>query len=151
MEGISRSEYSTAPSMTMPKPSASILAYLPNSTFPDSRMSAESVLPSSFVRITFALRGAPCGNDPGLDPVIGGYHHQDSAEIGATDALEPRFLGRVEDVGPSNGEILAKNRPGLLERDAVFAYILGLLVRIPRVLDHAPDGSEGRLPGDYLR
>jgi len=139
LEGINLSEYPTAPSMTMPKPSASIRAYRPISTFPDSRMSAKSGLPVVVGMHHVRASRRAMRNDPGSHPVLGGLPPPDPAEIRVADRLEPRLLSRVEFVEPGEPEVPAKHRPGLVEPNAAFPDILHLLVGIPRVLNHAPE------------
>jgi hypothetical protein len=64
LEGISRSEYPTAPSMTMPKPSGDLGRFTSLARLKSNSTRSRSAA-SSFVFISFALRGAPCGDDPG--------------------------------------------------------------------------------------
>ena len=61
-EGISRSEYPTAPSTAMPNSSLGRPGRRPDSTPAAVRLEgAEGAL--TLVCISFALRGAPCGDD----------------------------------------------------------------------------------------
>ena len=95
-EGMRRSEYPTAPSIRMSSPSPGRRAYRPSS--PELKSySTELSTSASFVRISFALRGAPCGDDSRAWPAFGGYHDEEPTKIGPTDRpkalLEARVLG----------------------------------------------------------
>jgi hypothetical protein len=63
-DGVSRSEYPTAPSMTIPKPSLEGLAGR-SASLPALALLVGAERALVFVCISFALRGAPCGDDQG--------------------------------------------------------------------------------------
>ena len=75
-DGISRSEYPTAPSTRTSDRSPGFRAYRPISALLQSRPAASGRL-SLFVDTSFALRGAPCGDDPRPVAALGGYHQQE--------------------------------------------------------------------------
>lgn len=149
LEGISRSEYSTAPSMTMPKPSGdpgrftSLAQVKSNST--RSRSAS-----SSFVFTSFALRGAPCGDDAGqLHVAIGRYHDQATVPARQPDGQGARLVLRVEIVRNLNAPGVHVDALRFIEVDASLANVGVVLVGIPSVLDHAEDSSERRLSRPY--
>jgi hypothetical protein len=77
-EGINRSVYPTAPSIQISRFSPGFAAYRPTSALLQSRPLTSGMNMGSsgsiFVRISLALRGAPCGDDPRPRAALGGYH-----------------------------------------------------------------------------
>ena len=148
-DGISRSEYPTAPSMTMPNPSLLGLACRPASPPALARLAgAERAL--KFVCISFALRSAPCGNDAWPVATIGGYHGQEAAPQVAAGRDERGLFERMGLVKPLDLARVPERHNCFVEADAVLPDILGLLGSVTAVLDHAPDTTDGRLPATYF-
>jgi len=148
-EGMSRSEYPTAPSMTMPNPSLLGLACRPASLPALARLAgAEKAL--EFVCISFALRGAPCGNDAWPVATIGGYHGQEAAPQVAADRDEPGLFDRMGLVKPLDLERVPERHNRFVEADAVLPDILGLFGSVTTVLDHTPDTTDRRSPAIYF-
>ena len=102
-----------------------------------------------FIRMSFALRGAPCGDDAWLGPVVGGYHGQEPTPKVATDRDEPDLVDRVVLIEPLHGEGVSECDHRLVEVEAVLSDILGLLHSVPVVLDHTPDTTDRPSPASY--
>ena len=134
--------------MTTPNPSLESLAYRPTS-MPALARSAGAERALVFIRMSFALRGAPCGSDAWLGPAIGGYHGQKPPSKVATDRDEPGFVGRMVLVEPLDGEVVPERDERIAEGDAVVPDILGLLGGVPAELDHAPDTTDRPSPAGY--
>ncbi len=96
LEGISLNEYPTAPSMQISVFSPGAFAYLPISAWLQSKPLTSgmknSSSGSSFVRMSFALRGAPCGNDSRLGTALGRYHDEQVPLPRLTDQDETRMV-----------------------------------------------------------
>jgi hypothetical protein len=89
--------------MTTPNPFLEVLAGRAASPLALARLvCAERAL--VFVRISFALRGAPCGNDAWPVATVGGYHGQEAAPNVATNLDESWFVGRMRLVEPFDGK-----------------------------------------------
>ena len=89
-EGISRSEYPIAPSMRIsvfsPGDFANRLGRVPLEKS-NSGISRSASSPEVF--IAFALRGAPCGDDPRPRAAFRGYHDDDPSQRRPADRLHP--------------------------------------------------------------
>ena len=91
-EGVSRSEYPTAPSMTMPKPSGELGRFTSVARLKSNSTRSKSAS-SLFVFMSFALRGAPCGDDAGQPHVsIGRYHDQATVPVRQPDRQGARLV-----------------------------------------------------------
>ena len=124
-DGINRSEYPKAPSMTMPNPSG-VIACIP-----------------------FALRGAPCGDDSRAWPAFGGYHDEESTKIGPADRSKPLLEARVLQIGDRPRKRVVHGCLCLIERHAMLPFVLAGLVRVPIEVDHAPDTTDLPSPASY--
>ena len=135
--------------MTMPNPSLDGLACRPASLPTLGRLvGAERAL--VFVCISFALRGAPCGNDAWLVTTIGGYHGQEATPKVATDRDESGLLERVFLIKPLDPERVPERHNRFVEADAVLPDILGLFGGVTTVLDHTPDTTDRLSPATYF-
>src|SRR3990170_3996179 len=107
-----------APSMTMPNPSPESLACR-RASMPAVARSMGVGRAVVFKRMSFALRGAPCGNDAWLGPAVGGYHGQKPPTKVATDRDEPGLVGRMVLVEPLHSEGVSECDHRLVEVEAV--------------------------------
>jgi hypothetical protein len=57
--------------------------------------------------MSFALRGAPCGDDATLGQALRGYHGQVPTPDVTPDRDEPRFLDGAPLVEPADGETVS--------------------------------------------
>ena len=140
-EGMRRSEYPIAPSIRMSSPSPGCRAYRPSSPLLKSystRLSTSALL----VRISFALRGAPCGDDSRAGPALGGYHHQETTKTGPADRPKPLLEARVLQIGDRPRQRVVHDRLCLIERNNAPPFVLDGPVRVPVELDHAPDTTD---------
>ncbi len=101
-DGISRSEYPIAPSMQISVFSPGLLANgfgraLLQST-PGLRDRDRVVVRVGFVRMAFALRGAPCGDESGPRALERDYHDEQTSKRRPTDDLHAQFLVGMIDV-----------------------------------------------------
>ena len=107
---------------------------------------------AGFVRMSFALRGAPCGDDADdtFDRLCG-HHRKESAASTVANRQDALLYIRMVDVETRDPAGIPQGGRGLLEADTVLRAIDRRLPLIPVKLLHAAEGSEGRLSGDYLR
>ena len=146
LEGISRSEYPTAPMTRMSSPSPGLGAYRPSSPVLQSYSTSSGS--ASFVCTSIALRGAPCGDDPRAWPAFGGYHHPEPAEIRPADGSVPLLELRVLQVGERACQGAHHHGLCLEERNAALPDIDPLLLRVTVIEFHPRHGSQRRLPAD---
>ncbi len=147
-DGIRRSEYPTAPSTRISSPSPGRRAYRPSS--PELKSySGNMPTSASFVRISFALRGAPCGNDSRAGLAVRGYHDEEAIKIGPTDGSPPVLDARMFEVGDRSRQPVVHGRLRFEERHSVHADVLGILPGIPVVLEHTPDHTHRPSPASY--
>jgi len=147
-EGMRRSEYPIAPSIRMSRPSPGRREYRPSSPLLKS-YSTELSTSALFVRISFALRGAPCGDDSRAWPALGGYHDEESTKIGPTDGSPPVLHARVFEIGDRPRQRGVNGRLCLIERHAMLPFVLDGLVRVPIETDHTPDTTDRPSPASY--
>ena len=149
LDGISRSWYATAPSMKISVFSPGRLAKgLGRHSTVERSISGISRSSSSIgVRIAFALRGAPCGDDP--RPLAGhrDYHDEQSTFARPTDNT-PADVSVADSIvcGPHR-ERARNNGVCLLECDAVLTDIGARLTRLPLVLRHRGTVAMAAYPG----
>ncbi len=129
-DGISRSWYPIALSMRISVFSPGARAYRPTSALLQSSP-LRSGASSLFVDTSFALRGAPCGDDPWLEAAERDYHHQESPQAGVPDRPESRLNQGVVRVREETSQRARRRSLGLVERHAMVSEILGCLVQIP--------------------
>jgi len=55
----------------------------------------------------------------------------------------------MEIIRDLDAPVIKMDAAGLMEVDASLPNILGVLVRVPTVLDHAPDPTDRRSPATY--
>ena len=147
-EGMRRIEYSIAPSIRMSRPSPGRRAYRPSSPLLKS-YSTERSTSALFVRISFALRGAPCGDDLRAWPAFGGYHDEKPTKIGPTDGSPPVLQARVFEIGDGPRQREVHGRLCLSERHAILPFVLDGLVGVPIETDHTPDTTDRPSPASY--
>ena len=147
-EGMRRSEYPIAPSIRMSRPSPGRPAYRPSSPLLKS-YSTELPTSALFVCISFALRGAPCGDDSRAWPAFGGYHDEESTKIGPADRSKPLLEARVLQIGDRPRKRVVHGCLCLIERHAMLPFVLAGLVRVPIEVDHAPDTTDLPSPASY--
>jgi hypothetical protein len=131
-DGISLSWYATAPSMPISVFSPGLRAYRFGNIGWEKSISGmkNSSSGSSFVRMSFALRGAPCGDDSRPWAASGHYHgEQPCLARPAGDALA--WFGRVTCIHLPLGECVSDHRLGFLEPNAVFCQVDTRLLQIP--------------------
>ncbi len=147
-EGMRRSEYPIAPSIRMSRPSPRRREYRPSSPLLKS-YSTELSTSALFVRISFALRGAPCGDDSRAGLAVRGYHDEDAIKIGPTDGSPPVLHARVLEIGDRPRQRVVHGRLCLIERHAMLPFVLDGLVRVPIETDHAPETTDRPSPASY--
>lgn len=91
---------------------------------------------SSFVRMSFALRGAPCGDDSGHRARNGDYHDQQAANARPTDDPHPILKARVFSVVRPRRDRTVRYRLGLREVDVMLTEVRLRLVQVPVVVRH---------------
>jgi hypothetical protein len=152
-EGISRSEYPTAPSIRIPKPSGNRgpfarLARLKSKYRWELRLTSSS----SYVFIAFALRGAPCGDDPRQRKVaLGGYHCQQAGPLRPADGQLAWFVDGMPKVWHLEPTGIREDRLCFVERDAVLADICLTLPFVPVEVAHGRDNTQRHSPATYPR
>jgi len=149
-EGMRRSEYPIAPSIRISSPSPGRREYRPSSPLLKS-YSTELSTSALFVRISFALRGAPCGDDSRALPALGGYHDEESTKIGPPDGSPPILHARVFEIGDRPRQRGIHGRRCFIERHAMLPFVLDGLVGVPIETDHAPDATDRPSPTAYHR
>ncbi len=146
-EGISRSEYPTAPSMPISIFSPGFRRNRLGTALVKSNSGiSRSSSASSFVFMSFALHGAPCGDDPRPWARKRDYHDQKSTSRRPGRDLDPRISVRMIDVSFLECERAEKGLLSFNERDSVHAGIDRLLGLVPVVSRHP-----GTLVADLYR
>ena len=148
-EGMRRSEYPIAPSTRMSRPSPRGREYRPSSPLLKS-YSTELSTSALFVCISFALRGAPCGDDSRAGLAVRGYHDEDAIKIGPTDGSPPVLRARVFEIGDRPRQRVVHGRLCLIERHAMLPFVLDGLVGVPIETDHTPDTTDRPSPTAHL-
>ncbi len=98
------------------------------------------------VRISFALCGAPCGDDAHRTVTGNGrYNKQEHAVPRPAHEIAPIFDCRVDHVRPLTCERVINGVPRLLERNTVLGKVEPRLVRIPRRSPHGGRRYAARL------
>ena len=138
VDGISLSWYSTAPSRQISVFSPGLRAY----GFGTARAQNSSVSSgisrsssSMFVVMTFALRGAPCGDEPRRVAAHGRYHDEQPPLSGPSDRLRPR-VGRVRPVDVNPRERVVDHGSRLFEGHPVLPPVDRRLDGVPAGLAH---------------
>ena len=147
-EGMRRSEYPIAPSTRMSRPSPGGREYRPSWPLLKS-YSTELSTSALFVRISFALRGAPCGDDSRPWLAVRGYHDEDAVKIGPTDGSPPVLHDRVFEIGDRPRQRVVHGRLCLIERHAMLPFVLDGLVGVPIETDHTPDTTDRPSPASH--
>jgi hypothetical protein len=138
-DGINRNWYPTAPSRKNSDFSPGFrgcglpLAVLQSMPLTSGMKNSSSG--SSFVRMSFALRGAPCGDDSRPWAALGRYHDEQVAEGRGSSDQESVLIGAPWVRHPSR-ETRIGNGLCLLERHSVVAQVGLGLHRIPVVPRH---------------
>jgi hypothetical protein len=138
-EGMSRSAYPTAPAMKISvfSPGDRVRRFGMSSTFEKSISGMKnSSSGSSFVRMSFALRGAPCGDDSRHRAALRRYHQKQSTARGISDHREALVLENVSDVAPGPSVFIELDRVRFVERHSVLGQIDARLLGIPFVARH---------------
>ena len=138
LEGISLSEYPTAPSMKISVFSPGLRAYRPTSASFQSRPLTSGMKNSSsglsFVRMSFALRGAPCGDDSRPRTAFRRYHNEQESLLRSSDKDETSVARYMTPVWPSPMQRIVFDGAGLIEGDPVLEEVFHRLVHVPVVL-----------------
>jgi hypothetical protein len=108
---------------------------------------------ASFVGISFALRGAPCGDDPDLTGGRLGRHHREQAAAPAEADRHETILSAVLAIHPYDEIFVQQDRGRLSERDPTSGVVDRLLLVIPLdvVCSHGTDASGGSFTGTHHR
>jgi hypothetical protein len=101
---------------------------------------------SSFVRMSLALRGAPCGDDSRPWAALGRYHDQQCADRRGSSDQESVLID-VPWVRHPTRETRIGNGLRLFERHSVPGQIDTRLLQIPRVPRHRGTVRTGPYPG----
>ena len=97
--------------------------------------------------MSFALRGAPCGDDPRPWAALGRYHDQQSAPVGVAKYQRTYLVARIRVVlGPSSQWRFGRSL-GFFKRDAMLGDIPRCFPRLPGVLRHHGTVETGTYPG----
>jgi hypothetical protein len=139
LEGINRSSYPMAPSMWISvfSPGLRAKGLGRDSVFEKSISGMKnSSSGSSFVRMSFALRGAPCGDDPGSPTLRRDYHDKQSALGRPPHDPHARFPMRVGNVFLPRGEAVRNHGLGFIERHPVISEVGLRLFMIPVEVRH---------------
>jgi hypothetical protein len=83
--------------------------------------------------MSFALRGAPCGNDSRLGAALGRYHNEQSSLYGFTDHHEPRPFPRVIKIGSIPPKRIVVNGIALFKGHPVLPKVFLRLARVPGI------------------
>lgn len=142
-EGMSRTAYAMAPSTRMSKP-FSMPGNGPRRTAGRVEGSAD------FVVMSFALRGAPCGDDPDDIAPPREDHHEEAVRARPSDPSPTRLDVAVPDVVLLPGRAVVPELSSLGERDSAVAQVERCLVRIP-VEVHRLDATRDPLSRPALR
>ena len=146
---IRRSEYPTAPSMQISCISPGLrLNRLGRVPFEKSNsgMSRSGSIWLSRVRIAFALRGAPCGDDSRPGAVGRDYHDEQTTGCRPADDLHSLLQVRMFDVRLVRRQRTEYSFVGLLEADSVRSNVVSCLGLVPV----APRHRETLAIGPYL-
>lgn len=137
-DGINRSSYSTAPSMqiSVVSPGLRTNGLGRHSTRERSSSGISRSGSSICAGIAFALRGAPCGNDPGNESRNRDYHDEDAASLGPAHDSHPILRRGVLGVRGPHRHRASCDSLGFQEGDAVPTDIDRRLPRIPTVTGH---------------
>jgi hypothetical protein len=102
--------------------------------------------------MSFALRGAPCGDDADTTlRRLGGHHRNESRTIANANGKETLLDVRMISIEARDTAGVLKGSLRLLEADAMLRKVDALLLSVPLVSNHVTDGNQLRLSGDYLR
>jgi hypothetical protein len=105
---------------------------------------------SSYVCISFALRGAPCGDYSGPSAAsFRRYHNQQATQVGPTDGHGSGLIFGVNFIEHLKAVRVEEHRLGFRERDAVLPRIPSRLSSVPVVQPHGCDDRSGLLPATY--
>jgi len=144
-DGINRSWYDTAPSMKTSVFSPGLRARRPTSALLQSirlvsgrcsSATSRAVRSATFVFTSFALRGAPCGDDSRLWATFRRYHEQEGPKHGGPDDPGALLLVRMRIIGTPPSEVRIGDSLRFFERHPVQRQIGTRLSPIPRVPRH---------------
>jgi hypothetical protein len=99
--------------------------------------------------MSFALRGAPCGDD--ADTTLRrlcGHHRNESSSKANANGKETLLHVCMISIDATDTAGVLEGCLSFLEADAMLGTIDALLLPVPSVSNHAADGSERRLSGD---
>ena len=102
---------------------------------------------SVFVGISFALRGAPCGDHAHCTPSNRPRHDQHPRSIREADRSPALLVARVLDIFDGHLAPVVENAGGFLEPDVALAKIGERLRRIP--VEHAPETTDRPSSASY--
>ncbi len=148
LDGINRSRYSIAPSTRISDRSPGLRAYRPISAVRQSRWLVSGRL-SLFVDTSFALRGAPCGDDPRPWAAHREYHHEKHALRGMAQDPNSWLDARMRGVGHQQPQRIAGGLRGFTKRDSMLPEVLLGLQRIPVVAEHRRTVASELFAGAY--
>ncbi len=138
-DGINRSAYPTAPSTRIPEgwPGIRVASGWRHSGSVTSISGMKnSSSGSSFVRMSFALRGAPCRDDSRLFAAFGRYHDQQPPLVRVSDR-DPTIVLEIESrVRTDQSAGIKLDRPRLVERDVVLCSVFAGLPVVPPEIRH---------------
>lgn len=104
-----------------------------------------------FECMSFALRGASCGDDAHLTLGVRGDHNEEEPAPPRCTNNDPAVLIRgVTRVGPRPRELIESGLAGLLETDPVLDEVLPGLLRVPGRLLHGSDDTHAPCTGTYV-
>ena len=145
-EGISRSEYPTAPSMQISVFSPGLRRNRLGRAGMVKSISGMSRSSSVDVFMAFALRGAPCGDDPRPWTARRGYHDDHLVHSRVTDRPNSGLAERVPDIGTFLAPISGEHLGRFCERDTMFAQVRFRFCLIPFVPRHRETVATGPYP-----
>ena len=136
LEGISRRAYPTAPSIRTSRGSPGRRAGPLRTARPQSNSGISRSASSTFVRIAFALRGAPCGDESRPMTAIRGYHYEQPSLPGEADREESRLAVGMQWVGFRPSQRIVQGTVRFIERNSMPSQVRGGFRRIPVVTRH---------------
>jgi hypothetical protein len=101
----------------------------------------------TFVCTSFALRGAPCGDDSRPRTALRRYHDQESPERGRPNNPETFVVVGVGPIRKPPSQIAAGNGLRLFERHPVLGQVDTRLLQFPGVPRHLGTVGSGPYPG----
>ena len=148
LDGISLSEYPTAPSIRISVFSPAAFAYRFGSQGPGRSISGTSRSSSSTsVFMAFALRGAPCGDDPRPWAADRGYHDDELIRRRTPDSAKANLMVRMFDVRKLFEAVAIQHVGSFFERHSMLAQVGLRLLGVPVVPRHRGTVATAAYPG----